>query len=166
MLFDSFPLDTQVCKFQVNNFFFKPNSKPSLKIRTTSAIFWNYLGIFRDYDQNLYFWKYVKLFVFQDRMLKLSASVWKIILWNLTKFPLNQTTDWKNGNKNCLNELNELKFCEAVLSKYAKIVPKDGACCPNFQWRFWVDIWMKIEWFSLRSVTLCQECWSPFWDFL
>ena len=52
MLFDSFPLDTQVCKFQVNNFFFKPNSKPSLKIRTTSAIFWNHLGIFRNYDLN------------------------------------------------------------------------------------------------------------------
>ena len=26
----------------------------------------------------------------------------------------------------------------AVVSKYAKIVPKDGACCPNFQWRFWL----------------------------
>ena len=33
-----------------------------------------------------------------------------------------------------------------MVSKNAKIVPIDGACCPNFQWRFWsshdnVDSW-------------------------
>ena len=27
----------------------------------------------------------------------------------------------------------------AVVSKYAKIDPKDDACCPNFQWRFWAE---------------------------
>ena len=37
------------------------------------------------------------------------------LLWtapNLTKFQLNQTTDTKNENNNCVNELNELKFFE------------------------------------------------------
>ena len=29
------------------------------------------------------------------------------------------------------------KYFLAVVSKYAKVDPKDGACCPNFQWRFW-----------------------------
>ena len=44
--------------------------------------------------------------------MKLSESLWKRITWNLTKFQLNQTTDRKNENNNCLNKLNELKFCE------------------------------------------------------
>ena len=30
-------------------------------------------------------------------------------------------------------------FFLAVVSKHAKIIPKDGANCPNFQWRFWVE---------------------------
>ena len=33
-------------------------------------------------------------------------------MWNLTKFQLNQTTEEKNKNNNCLNELNELQLCE------------------------------------------------------
>ena len=45
----------------------------------------------------------INFFVFQDRKLKLLASVWKRISWNLTKFQLNQTTDRKNVNNNCLN---------------------------------------------------------------
>ena len=66
--------------------------KPSLKIRTASAIFWIYLGIFRDYGlKNIFLG------------IKLSASVWKSILWNLIKFQLNQTSKRKNVNNNCLN---------------------------------------------------------------
>ena len=40
-------------------------------------------------------------------------------LWNKSSrpFQLNQTTDRKNENKNCLNELNKLKFCE--VSRYS-----------------------------------------------
>ena len=45
----------------------------------------------------------IKLFFDQDRKLKLSASVWRRISWNLTKFQLNQTIDRKNENNNCLN---------------------------------------------------------------
>ena len=38
-------------------------SKPSLKIRTARAIFWNYLGIFRDYGlKNIFFRKKTFLF--------------------------------------------------------------------------------------------------------
>ena len=48
--------------------------KHSLKMRTVSAIFWIYLGIFRDYSLNFFF-KNESFCVFQDRKLKLSASV-------------------------------------------------------------------------------------------
>ena len=41
-------------------------------------------------------------------------------------FNSNQTTDRKNRYNNYLN-----------VSKCAKRDPKDGICCPNFQWRFW-----------------------------
>ena len=47
-------------------------AKPSLKIRTASAICWNYLGLFRDYGLDHIF---LGIFFFQDRKLKLSASV-------------------------------------------------------------------------------------------
>ena len=39
-------------------------------------------------------------------------SVWNRISWILTKFQLNQTTDRKNYNSNCLNKLNQSNFCE------------------------------------------------------
>ena len=29
---------------------------------------------------------------------------------------------------------------KAIVTKYAKIDPEDGASCPNFQWRFWYDV--------------------------
>ena len=73
-------------------------------------------------------------FVFQDRKLKLSASVWNRILWNLTKFQLNQATDRKNGKK-------MLKVSAFYLEKQKSFVPKKNIqmalCCHNFQWRFW-----------------------------
>ena len=79
-------------------------------------------------------------------------------MWNLTKFQLNQTTDRKNENNNCLNKLNKLKLCEVsrnfkqmpkvsafylekqksfipkkkILSRTAKIDPKDGVSRLNF----------------------------------
>ena len=43
---------------------------------------------------------------------KLSAAVCNKLSWNFTKFQLNETTDRKDENNNCLNELKELKFCE------------------------------------------------------
>ena len=52
------------------------SAKPSLKIRTANAIYWISPGIFRDYSlQN--FFRNETFFVFQDRKLKLSASVRK-----------------------------------------------------------------------------------------
>ena len=45
-------------------FFFMSHSKPSLKIRTASAIFWNYLGIFRDNGLKYNFFLEIKLFCF------------------------------------------------------------------------------------------------------
>ena len=51
-------------------------------------------------------------------------DLWKRILWNLKKIQLNQTTHRKNENNNCLNKLNELKFCEvswnSISNKYWK----------------------------------------------
>ena len=97
--------------------------------------------------------------------MKFSAFILKNFSWNITKFQLNQTTDRKNENNNCLNEL---KFCEVsrssisnrwwkfqlwilknkkvlLLKKYSlghtsKIDPKDGISCPNFEWRFWYSV--------------------------
>ena len=40
--------------------------------------------------------------------------------WDLAKFQLNQTTDRKNENKDCLIELNELKFCEVSRNYISK----------------------------------------------
>ena len=38
---------------------------------------------------------------------------------------INQTNNRKNGNESCLNELNELKFCEAFyLEKQKSFIPK------------------------------------------
>jgi hypothetical protein len=37
--------------------------KPLVKIRAASAIFWDYLGMFRDYGQKIFFWE-IKLFCF------------------------------------------------------------------------------------------------------
>ena len=45
------------------------------KIETASAIFWDYLGMFREYDQKNIFFRNKSFFVFQDRKLKLSESV-------------------------------------------------------------------------------------------
>ena len=49
-------------------------AKPSLKIRTSSAIFWIYLGIFRDIGLKDKFLG-IFCFVFKGRKLKLSASI-------------------------------------------------------------------------------------------
>ena len=68
--------------------------------RTPSA---GTLGLFRDDGLNYIF--------FRNKTLK--AEIFSICLkrisWNLTKFQLNQTTDRKSRNKNCLKEL---KFCQ------------------------------------------------------
>ena len=48
-------------------------SIPSLKIRTASAIFWNYLGMFRDYGLKIIFYRN-KTFLF-----------FKIESWNFQK---------------------------------------------------------------------------------
>ena len=93
--------------------------------------------------------------------MKFAASVWKRMSWNLTKFQLNQTTNRKNRNNNCLNEL---KFCEVsrnsisnrcwkfqlsilrnknvlfLKRNYAvfniKTIKALFVYWPNFQWRF------------------------------
>jgi hypothetical protein len=83
--------------------------KPSLKIRTASAIFWDYLGTAKKFFLGIFF------FVFQYRKLKLSASVWKWILWNLTKFQLIQTIVTYIFSLCCLIEL---KFCEVSRNSF------------------------------------------------
>ena len=42
-----------------------------------------------------------------------------MILWNLTKFQLNQTTYTKYGNENCLKEQNDLKLCEVSQNSFS-----------------------------------------------
>ena len=79
--------------------------------------------------------------LFQDRKLKLSASVWKRILWNLTKFQLDQETDRKNENKNFLNELNELKFCEVSRNSFS-----------NRCWKFQLSILKNKKVLFLKNI--------------
>ena len=81
------------------------------------------VGLFRDYGLNHIFFRN-KTFLF-----------FKIESWNFQhlfekEFQLNQTTDKKNGNKNCLNDLNELKFCE-----FSRIF------FSNRCWKFRISIW-------------------------
>ena len=80
--------------------------KPSLKIGTANTNCWNSLGLFRDYGLNYYFLN--KTFF----KLKFSASVLKKEFLETSQNFNSIKTDRKNGNKNCLNELNEFKFCE------------------------------------------------------
>ena len=47
------------------------------KLGQQSAICWNSLGLFRDYSLNHIFFRNKTFFVFQDKKLKFSASVWK-----------------------------------------------------------------------------------------
>ena len=82
---------------------------PSLKIRTANYICWNSLGLFRNYGLDHIFLGIKLFFVFQDRKLKLSASVWNWISWNLTKCQLIQTIVIFIFYICCLIEL---KFCE------------------------------------------------------
>ena len=51
---------------------------------------------------------------------------------NLTKFQLNQTTNRKNGNKNCLNTLNEFTY---------------------------FDLWLSCFWMELKNI-LCIFCFQ------
>ena len=82
------------------------------------------------------------------RKLNFSASVCKNILWNLTKFQLNQTTDRKNENKSCLNELNELKFCEVSQNCFSK------RC-----WKFQPSILKNKKVLFLKKYDLSRSLW-------
>ena len=84
------------------------------------------------------------IFLFsRNRKLKLSASVWKRILWNLTKFQLIQTTNRKNENNNCLNDLNELKFCEVSQNSFS-----------NRCWKFQRSTWKTKKVYSYKKYFL------------
>ena len=65
-------------------------SKPSRKIETAKRHLLELSWPLQRLRSKLYFFRNKTFFVFQDKKLKLSASVWKRILWNLTKFQLNQ----------------------------------------------------------------------------
>ena len=82
------------------------------KLGQQSAICWNSIGLFRDYGLNSIIFRNKTFFVFQDRMLKLSASVWKRISWNLTKFQLIQVIQTIVITIFSISCLIELKFCE------------------------------------------------------
>ena len=81
-------------------------------------------------------------FVFQDRKLKLSESVWKRIQRNLPKFELNQTTKRKkNINYNCMNELNELKLYEDLRNLFS-----------NRCWKFQLSILKNKKVLFLKKI--------------
>ena len=85
-------------------------TKPSLKIGTANAICWNSLGLFRDNGLDYIFFLGIFFFFFQDRKLKLLGSVCETSQnFNSIRQPIK-----KDENNNCLNKLNELKFCEVL----------------------------------------------------
>ena len=65
------------------------------KLGQQSATCWNSFGLFRDYKLNYIFLGIKLFFVFYNKKLNLLTSFWKRVLWNLTKFQLNHTTDRK-----------------------------------------------------------------------
>ena len=79
---------------------------------------------------------------------------------NPTKFQLNQTTRRKNVNNNCLNELNELEFCEVSRNLFSNRCWKfqlsiyNGICCHNVQWRFWPGYLVIVYSMYLWYITL------------
>ena len=60
-------------------------------------------------------------------------------MWGFTKFFFKQMLKvsalYLKKQKSFIPENN---IFLALVSKHAKIIPKDGASCSNFQWRFWV----------------------------
>ena len=85
------------------------------KLRQQSAICCNSLGLFRDYGLN-YIFLGIKLF--QDRTLKLSASVRKRISWHLTKLiQLIQTIFISNFSIRCLIEFQQMAFAVPIFSE-------------------------------------------------
>ena len=62
------------------------------------------------------------------------------------KDPKIQTTDRKNRNKNCLNELNELKFCEVSRN------PKSNRC-----WKFQLSILTNKKVLFLKKYELSRS---------
>ena len=81
------------------------------KLGHRSSICWSYLGLYRDYSLDHIFFRNKTFLFFKIESWNLQ-HLFEKKMWNLTKFQHNQTTDRKIENKNCLNELNELKFCE------------------------------------------------------
>ena len=115
-------------------------SKPSLKIRTANAICWNYLGLLRYYDLDHTF---LGIFVFQNRKLKLSASVWKRILWYLTKFQLIQLIETIFISIFSICCLIELKFCEISRNSFS-----------NRCWKFQLSILKNKKVLFLKKYNL------------
>ena len=66
-------------------------AKPSLKIRTTNAIFWISLGIFRDYGLTSIFFRNITFLFFNieswnfQHLFEMKFSDWVEIYWGFTK---------------------------------------------------------------------------------
>ena len=95
---------TKLRKKVINLWLLPP--KPSLKTGSVNKafLFWYWQRFKKILSGTIFL-------VFQDRKLKLSESVWKknretSQSFNSIRQPI------KNENNNCLNELNELKFCK------------------------------------------------------
>ena len=84
-------------------------------------------------------------------------SEWAETLSGFTKFIFKQmlkvSSFYLQKQKSFIPKIN---IVLAVVSKHAKIIPKDGASRPNFQWRFW----FSSEKLSLikKKVYTCTNC--------
>ena len=112
-------------------------TKPLLKIGMVNKAFLFWYCLFRKKP----------FFLFKTESWNFRKSVCKRILWNLTKFQLNQTTHRKNENNNCLNKLNELKFCEVWQNSISNR-------CLNFQLSILKD---KFYFLKNKFKLYCQD---------
>ena len=94
-------------------------SKPSLKIRTASAICWNYLGLFRDYGlDHIFFRNETFLFFKIDNwnFLHLFEKEFRETSQNFNSFSLFRQFFFSNFSIGCLIEM---KFCQVSQKSFS-----------------------------------------------
>ena len=106
--------------------------------------------MFRDYGQKIFFLGIKLFFIFQDRKLKLSASVWK---GNLTKFQLNQTM-----NRKWKQQLSEWSEWVEILQGFTKFYFKQMLKVSAFYLENQKSFIPKVCSFSFKKC--CHFCWN------
>ena len=104
-------------------------------------------------------WKFQHLFKYDFNSIRQPKKRMKITIfwmsWNFVRF--HEILFQRNAEsfsfilKNKKVLFLKRYFLSRKVSKYAKIDPKDGAYCPNFQWRFWLQQNERQSWLRLLA---------------